>query len=327
MDRPSTPSLTGVGPAEARRARLSRFWYRVSNSEPLLALACIAPATLLLLFILAYPVAQTLFYAFFTRDLLRPELGTQFVGLENFVWLLDYSRFWRALQNSVVLTVISVTVELCIAMVVALMLAEPFRGIGLVRGLFILPWAIPTIVTAFIWRGMFSPRYGLINQSISEGLSFVTGQRQQFTFDWFADPTFAMVGLIVVYVWKGFPFVFLVLLAGLQALPHELSDAAKIDGASSWQEFLYVTLPQLKPVILIIVILRTITTFNWFDLGWLLTGGGPQDATLLMPLLVYNRAFVAYQVGRAAALTAVMFVILAIMTYFFLAQQRDEEKA
>ena len=321
--------MDGPGAARATPASVERssIWYRLANSEPLLALVCIAPAVLLLLFILAFPVAQTLFYAFFERNLLKPELGTRFVGLDNFIWLIDYSRFWTALKNSVILTALTVPAELVVGMIVALMLTEPFRGIGLVRGLFILPWAIPSIVTAFIWRGMFSPRYGLVNQSISAAWSLVSGQPQQFQFDWFGDANFAFIGLMVVYIWKGFPFVFLVLLAGLQALPTELSDAAKIDGANAWQEFWYVTLPQLKPIILIVLILRSITVFNFFDLGWLLTGGGPQDATLLMPLLVYNRAFVAFQVGRAAALTAVMFVFLAILTYFFLAQQREEETA
>ncbi len=314
-----------AGTLPTARRTSSSFWYRLTNSEAVLALVCIAPATLLLLFILAYPVLQSLGFAFFRRDLLKPELGTDFVGFENFIWLADYDRFWLALQNSVLLTVVTVTLELPLAMIVALMLAEPFRGVGIVRGLFILPWAIPTIVTAFIWRGMLSPQYGLVNQTISELLSFFSGQRQAFQFDWFASSTFAMIGVIMVYIWKGFPFVFLVLLAGLQSLPRELSEAAKIDGASSWQEFWSITVPHLRPVIMIVVILRTITVFNWFDLVWLLTGGGPQDATLVLPILVYNRAFVAFQVGRAAVITAVMFVILAILTYFFLAQQRDEE--
>ncbi|MBI2939807.1 MAG: sugar ABC transporter permease [Chloroflexi bacterium] len=322
---------SSAGAAETRPAFRARhtpsFWYRLTNSEAVLALVCIAPATLLLLFILAYPVIQTLAFAFYSRDLLKAELGTQFVGLANFAWLLDYDRFWLALQNSVLLTVVTVFFELAIAMVVALMLAEPFRGVGIVRGLFILPWAIPTIVTAFVWRGLFSPRYGLINQVISEVGRLVSGPSYQFQFDWLSNSAFAMLGVIIVYIWRGFPFVFLVLLAGLQSLPQELSDAARIDGANGWKEFWYVTLPQLKPVILIAVILRTITVFNWFDLVWLLTGGGPQNATLVLPILVYNRAFVAFQVGRASVITAVMFVILAILTYFFLSQQRDEEHA
>jgi multiple sugar transport system permease protein len=131
--------------------------------------------------------------------------------------------------------------------------------------MFILPRAIPTIVTAFIWRGMFSPRYGLINTTISGVWSLVSGSPRQFRFDWFGDPSFAMIGVIIVAVWKGFPFVFLVLLAGLQALPTELSDAAKIDGASLFDIFLRIIVPLSKPALATVAIFSFFTHWNSFQ--------------------------------------------------------------
>jgi ABC-type sugar transport system permease subunit len=171
---------------------------------------------------------------------------------------------------------------------------------------------------------MLSPEYGLINQTIGAILSVVEQRPAQFTYDWLSLPTSAFVATVLVFVWKGFPFVFLVLLAGLQSLPGELSDAAKVDGATAWREFWYIVLPLLRPVIIIAAILRCISTFNQFDLVWLLTNGGPLDGTFVLPIMVYNEAFVVYDGGRAAAVTFFMFVVLAVLTLFFLSLDREE---
>lgn len=310
-------------PAGSPSLAASRF-YRLRNSDAVLALICLGPAVLVLAVVLAYPVLYELGLAFFSKNVLHPEQGTRFVGISNFVWLFAANdRFRIAVLHSVLLTAGDVSIELILGMIAALMLVNPFRGVSIVRSLAILPWAIPPVVVAFVFRALLSPEYGLVNQIIRAVLS-LGGQPAQFSYDWLSQPTTAFLATVLVFVWKGFPFVFLVLLAGLQALPADMSDAARVDGATAWQEFWQITLPLLKPVIVIAAILRSISTFNQFDLVWLLTGGGPLNGTFVLPILVYNEAFVVYSAGHAAAVTAFMFVVLAILTIFFLSFDREE---
>ena len=290
-----------------------------------MAIVCLGPAILVLAVVLAYPVVYELGLAFFKKNVLHPEQGTDFAGISNFIWLFTVSdRFPVAVLHSALLTVSDVGLELIFGMIAALMLVNPFRGVSIVRSLAILPWAIPPVVVAFVFRALLSPEFGLINQIIRAALSIVQQQPSQFSYDWLSQPTSAFAATVLVFVWKGFPFVFLVLLAGMQALPADLSDAAKVDGATNWQEFWHITLPLLRPVIVIAAILRSISTFNQFDLVWLLTGGGPLNGTFVLPILVYNEAFVVYSAGHAAAVTAFMFVVLAVLTFFFLSLDREE---
>jgi multiple sugar transport system permease protein len=218
-----------------------------------------------------------------------------------------------------------VVLEVVVGMALALLLAEPFRGSAIIRSVFILPWAIPTVVVAFLFRMYYSPRFGLLNQSITAVAQSLGLSDQQFTFLWLGEKSTALLAVALVIVWKGLPFVVLVFLGGLQAIPRELGEAARIDGASAWQELRYVTLPTLSLVILIVVVFRVISTFNGFDVVFLLTGGGPENATRVLAVEVFNRAFVTYQIGRAAALTTVMLLFLTAMTFCLLALRRDGE--
>lgn len=314
-----------VSTAAASRTSATSRLYRLRNSETVLAIICLGPAVLVLAAVLAYPVLYELGLAFFKKNVLHPEQGTQFVGIGNFVWLFTVNdRFRVAVLHSVLLTVGDVSLELVLGMIAALMLVNPFKGVSIVRSLAILPWAIPPVVVAFVFRALLSPEYGLVNQIIRAVLSLVQSHPAQFSYDWLSQPTSAFVATVLMFVWKGFPFVFLVLLAGLQAMPADMSDAAKVDGATSWQEFWHITLPLLKPVIVIAAILRSISTFNQFDLVWLLTGGGPLNGTFVLPILVYNEAFVVYNAGHAAAVTDFMFVVLAVLTFLFLSFDREE---
>ena len=320
----------GVGISQLATASLVRpsttsRSYRLRNSEAVLAIICLGPAVLVLAVVLAYPVVYELGLAFFTKSVLHPEQAVTFAGLKNFTWLfIGNDRFRIAVLHSVLLTFGDVSLELILGMIAALMLVNPFKGVSIVRSLAILPWAIPPVVVAFVFRAMLSPEFGLVNQIIRAVLTLAQGQPAHFSYDWLSEPTTAFIATTLVFVWKGFPFVFLVLLAGMQALPTEMSDAAKVDGATAWQEFWSITLPLLKPVIVIAAILRSISTFNQFDLVWLLTGGGPLNGTFVLPILVYNEAFVVYSAGRAAAVTAFMFIVLAVLTYLFLSFDREE---
>jgi multiple sugar transport system permease protein len=297
---------------------------RLSNSRGFLSIALLLPALAVLLFVFAYPVARTFVMAFQSVNLTRADEGTPFIGLGNYLWLVDQELFWLSLGNTVLLTVLVIVLELSIGMVIALLLVEPFPGLSIVRGIFILPWAIPNIVVAWLMRMYLQPRFGLANQLIAWFGNTLGIHEGHFLLDWLGNATTALLTVSLIITWKGLPFVILVLLAGLQSIPREQGEAARIDGANAWQEFRYITLPSLKLIILVVTIFRVIGTFNSFDLVWLLTGGGPGNATRVLAVEVYNRAFVSYQMGRAASLTTLMFLFLGLMVFVLLTLQREE---
>ncbi|HEY8477060.1 MAG TPA: sugar ABC transporter permease [Chloroflexota bacterium] len=280
-------------------------------AEMRLGIVFMLPSLLIIGAIVVYPLLETLRLSFTDRDFLKPTSG-QFVGFENYLWLLQQDRFWLALRNSVVLTVSAVVAEVVLAIGIGLLLNRSFRGRALVRGTFILPWVIPAFVAAFAWRWMLDPTFGVVNQAlqalglIGVGIPFLS------------HPGLALPTVIVAHIWKGLPWVLLVVLAGLQLIPHEVQEAARIDGASAWQEFWHITLPHLKFVITVVVVLRTIWTFNWFDLTYLLAGGSRVTNTIILPIEVYQQGFTAFKLGRASAVAGVMMVVLVIFMFFFL---------
>jgi ABC-type sugar transport system permease subunit len=323
LSRTIRPTLASG--AIAARRRETSWLTRVARSRELLSLMLLAPALAILLLVFAYPVVRTFEMAFEAVNLTRPQEGTPFIGLANYVWLLTQNDlFWLSLQNTVILSILTIGLELGVGMFIAVLLVEPFPGLSIVRGVFFLPWAIPNIVVAWLMRMYLQPRYGLANQLIAWLGNELGVFHGLFLFDWLGNPTVALVTVGLITVWKGLPFVILVLLAGLQSIPRELGEAARIDGANAWQEFRYVTLPGLRLIILVVMIFRIISTFNGFDLVWLLTGGGPGNSTRVLSIEVFNRAFVAYQMGRAASLTTLMFIVLGIMVFLLLTLQREE---
>jgi multiple sugar transport system permease protein len=294
---------------------------RLANSKDFLSVALLVPAFAVLALVFAYPVANSLLLAFQKQDLLNPGAGVTFIGLANFEWLFRQENFWNAVRITTLLTVLVVVLEIAIGLGIAMLIAEAFPGVAFVRGMFILPWAIPSIVVAFVMRLYLAPRFGLFNQVLA------TVSPPWLLTDWFGNASLALLSVTAVITWKGLPFVILVLLAGLQSIPKELGEAARIDGANGWQEFRYITVPSLSLVILVVAIFRIIGTFNGFDLVYLLTGGGPADATKVLAIEVYNRAFGAYQMGRAASITFLMFIVLGLLIFWLLSIQRDEQEA
>ena len=292
--------------------------FSLKQREQLLGLALIAPTVLLIGGVIVYPVVATLGLSLFSENLLQPQKGTQFIGMDNFARLLRDDMFWTGLKNTVALTIAAVIGEVVFGLIIALTLNSPFRGRGLLRTLNILPWVVPSFVAAFIWIWLFHPQFGPVNQFLiwsgllEEGIALLS---QRST---------AMGGVVLVYIWKGLPWTFLVLLAGLQGIPEELYEAAKVDGASPWQQFLNITLPSLRYILVIVIILRTIWTFNNFDLVYLLTGGGPARATLTLPLNVYSTAFLQYNFGLSAAIASFMVILVLGLSILVLKLTRIE---
>jgi len=272
----------------------------------------VTPALLVFLVLAAKPVVDTLLLSVHRQDLRRPELGEPFVGLDNYLQLMGLSTFWPTVVNSMVLSLSSAVAQIILGFGCALLLGRAFRLRALLRAAVLLPWAMPTIVAAFVFRWMFDASFGPIN-AVLDSLGVISQP-----IAWLGSPDTALLTVVIVHIWKGLPFVILVFLAALQTLPHDTQEAARVDGAGYWQEMRYIVLPQLRYIIAITFILRFIWTFNWFDLTYLLTGGGPGSATMTLPISVYITAFRTFQLGQSAAYATMIAVVLMVLTLAFL---------
>ena len=291
------------------------------NSERLLGVGLLLPTVALIAAVVLYPMISTMWLAFFDESLLRPNDPTEFVGLDNFRRLVTDGDFWKIVLNSIVLTAGAVAGEVIIGMIIALAVNASYRGRGLFRTLNILPWVIPSFVTAFVWIWLLHPQFGPVNALLQ--LLHIINE----PIAWLSNGTTAMISLVAVFVWKGLPWTFLVLLAGLQTIREDWYEAAKVDGASPWQMFRHITLPALRYVLVIVLVLRTIWTFNSFDMVYLLTGGGPARATLTLPMRVYTAGFREYDIGMSSAIAAVMVVLVVLLSVLMLRVGWVEEEA
>jgi len=282
-----------------------------------LAYCSILPSVVIMALLVALPTATVV--AFSVQDVRVGEPDHPFVGLEHFRWALPAEAFVAALLNTLVWVFGSVALEMLIGLGIALMLNRSFVGRGIARAIVFAPYLIPTVVAVLVWRYMFHDVVGILNHFMLR-IGLIDAP-----LNWLANPRMAMVSVIVVGVWKFFPFVVLAILGVLQSIPQDQYEAARIDGASDWQQFWRITLPYVMPVFLLTAILRTIWTFHKFDIIYLLTGGGPMGATTTLPVLVYQKAFADFELGRAAALAIITAIILAslLAVYFFLTKRAE----
>lgn len=280
----------------------------------------LAPALLLLTLVVAWPLARNLALSLFEVELGR-ELGFTFVGLEHYRALLVDGQFHRALGNTVLFTAASTALEMLLGLVFALLLAAPFRGRGLARGLVLVPWALPTAVMAMAWRFLYNDQYGAVNDLLLR-LGVVAEP-----INWLGEPGWAMAAAVLADVWKTTPFVVVILLAGLAAIPGELYEALEIDGAGRWQRFRLLTLPRLVPFLLLALLFRVVQAFGLFDLMWVLTGGGPGGSTEVLPLLIYRATFRYLDLGYGAAVTVVTAVVTLAAAFGVAWLQTREEPA
>lgn len=284
-----------------------------------LGLVLLLPSLIFFLALLLYPLAYGVWMSFFQRHLLDPE-GT-WVGLTNYVWLLTNREFWEALWHSVVWAGATVSFQVMLGTFAALLLHEPFRGRSLVRGLVLFPYMTPVVSVVLVWMLLYNALYGVLNYLL---LRLGVIERP---LAWLAHPDTALWSVILVGTWKYFPFVVVMVLARLQVIPQELYEAARVDGAGPLARFLAITLPQLRDVLVVVALLRTIWMFNNFEVVFLLTGGGPLRSTMTLPILVYEQAFGLYDVGRGSAVAVAMFLILVGVMRLYLRLVSREELA
>ncbi len=270
------------------------------------------PALGTIALIAIFPLLWTVWESLHVHDLRMPWRGQPFVWFANYVEVLVDPRFWGAMWHTAIFTVGSVALELVLGLILALALNRAYRGRGLVRAAVLVPWAIPTVVAALLWRFMFEGQAGIVNAVLSDvGLV-------DRSFVWFIHSTAAWVPVILADVWKMTPFVALLLLAGLQNIDDSLYEAARIDGAGPWQEFWHVTLPMLKPAILVALIFRTLDAFRVFDLIFVLTGGGPGTSTEPIALYTFNALLQNLRFGFGSALSVIIFVVTFGLAMFYI---------
>ena len=272
------------------------------RSSHRLAILFLLPSFIFVGLFALYPIFESFRLSFYRLILTLPWLGQKSVGWENYIDLFTDPVAAQSLRITLILAVVSIPLELIIGLGMALVMNEVFRGRGLVRAIVLIPWAIPTVISSQMWRFIFNDRYGLFN-FILFGAD-VSGYLAPL-----ADPTLAPMAIIVAEVWKTAPFVALILLAGLQIIPDDLYEAASIDGANPWQKFRHVTLPLIRPALLLALLFRTIDALRVFDLVFVMTQGGPADATNVLSFYGYKKTFAEGMVGYGSAIAVGIFLI------------------
>ncbi len=279
----------------------------------------IAPALSVFALVLVYPFVDGVRISFFQDTLMSQ--ARPFVGLDNYRAVFQIPQLGKVLRVSLTWAIGSVVGEAILGMLVALMLNRAFRGRGFFRALLIVPWVMPSVVTAVIWRWLYHSEFGVVNQVFGPMGLFPDKE------NWLGDPSTALWAVMVANIWRGFPFWMIMILAGLQAIEPDLYEAARVDGARPWQLFRYITLPNLRIVLTITSILSFVGNFNNFTLVYALTEGGPVDSTKILPIFIWETAFKFTRFGEAAALATffALLMAIAIVVYARMLRLRSRE--
>jgi arabinogalactan oligomer/maltooligosaccharide transport system permease protein len=282
-----------------------------------LAYLYIAPAFIVMGAVVLYPFAYNVVLSFSNMNLLNFNDWT-LTGLQQYSKVFSDPVFYMTLLKTILWTGLNLLFHVLIGVGLAILLNRPLRFKGLIRTILILPWAIPQVIVALTWRGMFNNEFGAVNLILkSLGLGAV---------NWLSTPEGAFAACLITNIWLGFPFMMIIALGGLQSIPHELYEAADIDGASAWQRLRHITLPLLRPVMVPAITLGVIWTFNNFNVIWLVSNGGePSDSTHILVSYVYKAIFTSYRYGYSAALSIVIFAILFLFGRSFVNRSRGTE--
>ena len=301
---PQVASVSLQRPVGTQRyAVIARRWLRANG----FFVALLMPLVVLMLGLYVYPVARTIYLSFTNLNFLSPIPFTRLIGLDNYKTYLGGPEGVTTLRNSFFFTVVATALETLLALGIALLLNRTFRGSGLVRTLLMLPIMFAPVVVGYEWRWIFDDQLGLANY-ILESLHII-----QRPLAWLSSANLAMWAVIVADVWYSTPFVMVILLGGLQSLPGEPYEAARVDGASTWQQLVHITLPLLRPVLLAAILIRAMDAFQLFDLPFIMTFGGPAMATETINTWTYKEAFRNFQLGYAAAISVVALVAMLLI--------------
>jgi multiple sugar transport system permease protein len=278
----------------------------------------IAPTVLVFCAVILYPLISAIYLSLFS--IYTPTLAGEWVGVDNYGALLASGDFWNAVLNTLIWTVGTLTLQLVCGVAVALLLNQSIVFQSLARSLILFPYFLSTVVAVLVWRWLFNDLYGILNHVL-----LIAGLIDA-PVNWLGQMPNAMISIILVGSWKYFPFVVIAVLARLQSIPEQLYEAATIDGAGPFQRFTDITLPQLRDVLVVVVLLRAIWDFKEFDLIYLMTGGGPVKATQTLSLLVYEEAFRLNRMGMASTYAVAMMLVLLGFTLLYLRQTNRLEE-
>ena len=286
------------------------------------------PAMALIFLTVIFPLAYNIVLSFSNMSL-QSFQDWEIVGLHNYKEVFVGSasaKFWGVFFKTLFWTIINVTFHVAIGVFLAVVLNGPVHGKSIYRILLIIPWAVPAYITALTWRGMFDAEFGAVNQFIRGVNAWLPSWLDLPIINWLNEAGPAFVACIVANVWLGFPFMMVITLGGLQGIPQDLYEAARIDRASRWQQFWNITVPMLKPVLLPAIVLGSVWTFNNLNVVWLVSNGGePADQTHILVSYVYKAVFNLYQYGYGAALSMVIFAMLLAFSAFFLKRTNADE--
>ncbi len=315
---PGVAPLSGtitVQPGVSRWAR----WIpttRPKRREQLAGLLTISPALILILGLTLYPVAYSIWLSLLEKHSFFPQ--ERFVGLENYFYLWKDAEFWSSLWLGIVYSIWTIVLQVVLGVAAALILNETFVGRGLVRAIVLFPYMVPTIVAVILWKWLLNDTYGVVNywmvdlRIVKDPISWLGADH-------------IMLSTIIMSIWQFFPFVLLSILARLQTIPPELYEAAKVDGASALRRFVHVTLPQIRGILFVVILLRSIWMFTKFDTVWLMgEGAGAGRFIRTLPVYAYMRTLTYYQAGLGATLAVIMFAILVVCTVIYFRMFREE---
>jgi multiple sugar transport system permease protein len=309
--------MTAVPVALANRRTRPLISWRVR--QLMVGYSYLLPAALCMLATVVVPIGMAMKMSLYNDILYKPQ-EYRFIGLGNYVRLAQDPVFWLTLWNSFVWVFGSVVLQFVAGFAAALLLHQAFRGRALVRMLALLPWIIPGVVVGLIWEWLYQPNYGVINDLL------IKAGWLHDRIAWLSSPDLAMAAVVFTNVWRGIPFFAIMLLAGLQAIPGELYEAAHVDGAGVLARFRHITLPLLRPIIVVATATRIIWTFNYADLIFVMTSGGPANATQITSTYTLLQAYANLDFGYAAALSVVLLLVMLAFTAAYLRLTRGVEE-
>ncbi len=301
-------------PGKLKEAAPTSQW---AKNRERLAWLFVAPAVIVVAIVAIYPLFRT-FQLSFTNARLGSGRETSYVGLDNYRYVLDDDAFWTSLKHTLQFTVASVGFETLLGIVIALTIHSNFKGRGLIRTSMLVPWAIPTVVSAQMWKWMYNDVFGVVNDFFGNRLGIMDPRHALL-----ADPATSLWAIVAVDVWKTTPFMALLLLAGLQVIPQDIYESANIDGASKVRQFFDLTLPLLKPALLVALVFRTMDAFRVYDLVAVMKGQAPD--TMTVAVYAQNTLVGSQRLGRGSAIAVIIFLIIAVMAFIYTRMIKVEE--
>lgn len=299
---------------KAKRVKKSRRRGGIFDPTSILGYCMMLPAMAVLLMFFAYPLGFEIWSSFTNMTLGN---DAKFIGLENYRYLFTDPEFLTAAKNSFVYVTIVQLGKFILGLGIAILLHQKLVARGFWRAVVLVPYAMPGFVAFLIWKLIYNPDIGSLNIFLSQ-IGLIDAP-----ISFLGDRTWAMPSVIFATIWRGFPFWAIMFLAALQAVPKELYEAAAVDGANAWQRFKNISLPGIRPVILIVFLISTINTINSFEAVWLTTAGGPSDATVILPIFAY-KGLTSFQIGQSAAAALSLVPVAIIFTFFILRRMKKD---